>query len=190
MQMEVRIMYTQIGFTLLLVIAEILTLDPDSAHPSLAISADLRTVSHGDACPVHGGISRRFYPSFCVLGSEGFTSGRHHWLVDVKGHCGWALGVARESVDRKKPVVLDPECGIWAVELGPYQLFPATSVSKPKRHIPSLRILVSLDYEAGQLTFSKSCTSEPLFTFRASFTEKLYPFFWLWSPEASITLCP
>ncbi|XP_066469169.1 E3 ubiquitin-protein ligase TRIM7-like [Tiliqua scincoides] len=169
---------------------EILTLDPDSAHPSLAISADLRTVSRRDVCPVHCNISRRFYPSFCVLGSEGFLYGRHHWLVDVKGHCGWALGVAQESVDRKKPVVLDPEHGVWAVELGPYQLLPATSASRPETDIPTRRILVSLDYEAGRVTFSNSCNSEPLFTFRTSFTEKLYPFFWLWSPEASITLCP
>ncbi|XP_053143890.1 E3 ubiquitin-protein ligase TRIM39-like [Hemicordylus capensis] len=169
---------------------EILTLDPDSAHPSLAISADRRTVSHRGVCPMHHNLSRRFYPSFCVLGSEGFTCGRHHWLVDVKGQCGWALGVAQESVDRKKPVVLDPERGIWAVELGPYQLLPAAPASKAATDIPTRRFLVSLDYEAGQLTFSDSSNAGPLFTFRTSFTEKLYPFFWLWSLEASITLCP
>ncbi|KAH0630412.1 hypothetical protein JD844_013422 [Phrynosoma platyrhinos] len=115
--------------------------------------------------------------------------GRHHWSVDVRGRCGWALGVAQESVDRKKPVVLQPECGIWAVELGPYQLFPAAPASKEEMEIPTRKVLVSLDYEGGQLTFSDSKDPEPLFTFRTSFTEKLYPFFWLWSPEASITLC-
>ncbi|XP_062977736.1 E3 ubiquitin-protein ligase TRIM39-like [Elgaria multicarinata webbii] len=169
---------------------EILTLDPDSAHPNLAISADQRTVSRQGACPANRNTSQRFHPSFCVLGSEGFTDGCHHWLVDVKGQCGWALGVAQESVERKRPVVLQPERGIWAVELGPYQLHQAAPASNAEAGIPSRRILVSLDYEAGRLAFSDSQKSEPLFTFRASFKEKLYPFFWLWSPEASITLCP
>ncbi|XP_008103797.2 E3 ubiquitin-protein ligase TRIM39 isoform X2 [Anolis carolinensis] len=168
---------------------EILTLDPDSAHPSLVISANRRTASRRDICPTHGNTSKRFYPSFCVLGSEGFAGGRHHWLVDVKGQCGWALGVAKESVDRKKPVVLQPERGIWAVELGPCQLFPTTPASKEETETSTRRILVSLDYERGRLTFSDSQDTKPLFTFRTSFTEKLYPFFWLWSPRASITLC-
>ncbi|XP_034963120.2 E3 ubiquitin-protein ligase TRIM7 isoform X1 [Zootoca vivipara] len=169
---------------------EIITLDPDSAHPNLAISADRRTVSRRDGFPAYLNTSRRFHPSFCVLGSEGFLSGRHHWLVDVKGRCGWALGVAQESVERKRPVVLQPEHGVWAVELGPYQLLPATPAIVAEPETPTRRILVSLDYEAGRVTFSDPCSSETLFTLRASFTEKLYPFFWLWSPDSSLTLCP
>lgn len=169
-------------------ITEILTLDSDSAHPSLAISTDRKTVSRRSACPAFCNDSRRFYPSFCVLGSEGFTCGRHHWLVDVKGHCGWALGVAKESLDRKKPMILRSERGVWAVELGPYQLFPAGPV--PEMEKETRRLLVTLDYEAGRVTFSDFPNPEPLFTFRTCFTEKLFPFFWLWSPEASIRLCP
>nr|XP_056701560.1 E3 ubiquitin-protein ligase TRIM39-like [Euleptes europaea] len=169
---------------------EILTLDPDSAHPSLAISTDRKTVSRRGACPAFCNDSRRFYPSFCVLGSEGFTCGRHHWLVDVKGRCGWALGVAQESVDRKKPMVLRPECGVWAVELGPYQLLPSAPIPETERDALTRRLLVTLDYEAGWVMFSDFPHPEPLFTFRTRFTEKLYPFFWLWSPEASIMLCP
>ncbi|KAJ7317267.1 hypothetical protein JRQ81_003429 [Phrynocephalus forsythii] len=167
---------------------EILTLDPQSAHVSLMISADRKTVSCKDACWIHRNSSKRFDPSFCVLSTEGFTSGRHHWLVDVRGHCGWALGVAGESVDRKKPVVLQPQHGIWAVELGPWLLFPARPASMAKTEFPNRRICVSLDYEAGWLAFTDYNNREPLFTFRTSFREKLYPFFWLWSPEASITL--
>ncbi|XP_060095170.1 E3 ubiquitin-protein ligase TRIM39-like isoform X2 [Heteronotia binoei] len=169
---------------------EILTLDSDSAHPSLAISTDRKTVSRRCSCPAFCNDSRRFYPSFCVLGSEGFTSGRHHWLVDVKGHCGWALGVAKESMDRKKPMVLHPERGVWAVELGPYKLLPAAPVPETERDTPTRRLLVTLDYDAGRVTFSDFPNPEPLFTFRTCFTEKLFPFFWLWSPEASIKLCP
>ncbi|XP_054833711.1 E3 ubiquitin-protein ligase TRIM39-like isoform X2 [Eublepharis macularius] len=171
-------------------IQEILTLDPDSAHPSLTISADQKTVSRRDACPAYCNDSRRFYPSFCVLGSEGFTCGRRHWLVDVKGQCGWALGVAQESVDRKKPMVLSPEHGVWAVELGPYQLPHAAPIPETEGHTPTRRLQVTLDYDAGRVTFSDFPDPKPLFTFRTSFTEKLYPFFWLWSPKASIVLCP
>uniref|UniRef100_A0A8D2J3A4 Uncharacterized protein n=1 Tax=Varanus komodoensis TaxID=61221 RepID=A0A8D2J3A4_VARKO len=134
-----------------------------------------------------------FYPSFCVLGSEGFTGGRHHWLVQLKGRCGWALGVAHESVNRKRPVVLQPAHGVWAVELGPFQLHSFAAPSEAEAEVPPPKLrktLVSLDYEAGRLAFSDPQSPEPLFTFRTSFKGKLYPFFWLWSPEASITLCP
>ncbi|XP_044278409.1 E3 ubiquitin-protein ligase TRIM11-like [Varanus komodoensis] len=174
-------------------IREILTLDPNSAHPRLAISADRRTASRQDVCPAPSKISQRFYPSFCVLGSEGFTGGRHHWLVQLKGRCGWALGVAHESVNRKRPVVLQPAHGVWAVELGPFQLHSFAAPSEAEAEVPPPKLrktLVSLDYEAGRLAFSDPQSPEPLFTFRTSFKGKLYPFFWLWSPEASITLCP
>uniref|UniRef100_A0A8D2KTJ0 Zinc finger protein RFP-like n=1 Tax=Varanus komodoensis TaxID=61221 RepID=A0A8D2KTJ0_VARKO len=174
-------------------VPEILTLDPNSAHPRLAISADRRTASRQDVCPAPSKISQRFYPSFCVLGSEGFTGGRHHWLVQLKGRCGWALGVAHESVNRKRPVVLQPAHGVWAVELGPFQLHSFAAPSEAEAEVPPPKLrktLVSLDYEAGRLAFSDPQSPEPLFTFRTSFKGKLYPFFWLWSPEASITLCP
>ncbi|XP_032643738.1 E3 ubiquitin-protein ligase TRIM39-like [Chelonoidis abingdonii] len=170
---------------------EILTLDAASAHPGLVVSPDRHSVWHGNSggCPPSD--HRRFFPASCILGSEGFSSGRHRWEVEVGDKDGWAVGVARESVRRRDPMELQPQHGVWAVELGWYQLLPLSPW--PPAAAPSQRphrIQVCLDYEGGRVSFYDAENLTPLFTFTASFTETLFPFFWLWAPSARITLCP
>ncbi|CAM4668583.1 unnamed protein product [Caretta caretta] len=79
------------------------TLDPDTAHPDLTVSADRRHVRWGDTRQDLPDNPERCDTVPCVLGCEGFTSGRHYWEVEVemegRGLC--AVGVARESVGRK-----------------------------------------------------------------------------------------
>uniref|UniRef100_A0A8C5TFR7 Uncharacterized protein n=1 Tax=Malurus cyaneus samueli TaxID=2593467 RepID=A0A8C5TFR7_9PASS len=92
-----------------------LTLDPDTAHPRLALSQDGKSVWWEDtrrAVPDH---PKRFDSSRCVLGREGFGSGRHYWEVRVGTGAAWAVGVAKESVRRKGRISVKPEVGIWAV---------------------------------------------------------------------------
>ncbi|XP_026546375.1 E3 ubiquitin-protein ligase TRIM7-like [Notechis scutatus] len=68
-------------------------------------------------------VPERFDREFCVLGSEGFTTGWHWWEVSVQGDYNslvrgtawWAIGVAKESVPRKGTFQLSPQEGIWAV---------------------------------------------------------------------------
>ncbi|KAG5829991.1 hypothetical protein ANANG_G00319640, partial [Anguilla anguilla] len=80
------------------------TLDPNTAHLILSLSEDLTSVR----CSVE----RQQVPDnperfdgwrWCVLGSEGFSSGRHCWDVEVGGEL-WAVGVAKESISRNGPV--------------------------------------------------------------------------------------
>ncbi|NXP62454.1 BT1A1 protein, partial [Chloropsis cyanopogon] len=92
-----------------------LTLDPDTAHPRLALSEDGKSVRWDEtrrAVPEH---PKRFDSSRCVLGHQGFASGRHYWEVLVVPGAAWALGVAKESVRRKGRLSVKPERGIWAV---------------------------------------------------------------------------
>uniref|UniRef100_A0A8C3XIB9 RING-type E3 ubiquitin transferase n=1 Tax=Chelydra serpentina TaxID=8475 RepID=A0A8C3XIB9_CHESE len=111
---------------------EILTLDAASAHPGLVVSPDRHSVWHGNSWGCPPSDRRRFFPASCILGSEGFSSGRHRWEVEVGGEDGWAVGVARESVRRRRgPMKLQPQHGVWAVELGRYQLLPL-SLWSPK----------------------------------------------------------
>uniref|UniRef100_A0A674K0U0 Tripartite motif containing 39 n=1 Tax=Terrapene triunguis TaxID=2587831 RepID=A0A674K0U0_9SAUR len=108
----------------------------------------------------------RFDTVLCVLGCEGFTSGRHCWEVEVAGGGGWAVGVARESVGRKGGISRRPEWGIWAVEQwgGQFRALTSTATPLPLSRFPS-RIRVCLDCDRGQVTFIDAGDEAPIFTF-------------------------
>ncbi|NXC71639.1 TRI38 ligase, partial [Anhinga anhinga] len=91
------------------------TLHPDTAQSRLILSEDQRSVVQGATQQSRLDSPERFDPWPCVLGCEGFDSGRPCWEVEVGyGSC-WAMGVALESVKRKGPIDMSPVGGIWAV---------------------------------------------------------------------------
>ncbi|XP_059949733.1 E3 ubiquitin-protein ligase TRIM41 isoform X5 [Mesoplodon densirostris] len=81
-----------------------LTLDPDTAHPALMLSPDRRGVRLAERRQEVADHSKRFSADCCVLGAQGFRSGRHYWEVEVGGRRGWAVGAARESTHHKEKV--------------------------------------------------------------------------------------
>ena len=93
------------------------TLDPDTAHPDLILSADRRQVRLGETNPNIRDKPGRFDYVVCVLGEEGFSSGRFYYEVEVKEKNRWILGVAKESINRKGPLTRSPARGHWAVGL-------------------------------------------------------------------------
>uniref|UniRef100_A0A8C5U2I4 Uncharacterized protein n=1 Tax=Malurus cyaneus samueli TaxID=2593467 RepID=A0A8C5U2I4_9PASS len=166
------------------------TLDPETASFHLTLSRDHKTVWLGDGRQNLPDTSKRFTGSPSVLGSQGFTSGRHYWELEVGKGESWAVGVALESVLRKDS--LSVALGkIWALRLdwdGQYtalHLPPAPLALGEKLQ----RIRVHLDYEAGQVTFYNAENMTQILQFKASFTEKVFPYFWLWSRETHIQLC-
>uniref|UniRef100_A0A8C8VHT5 Uncharacterized protein n=1 Tax=Pelusios castaneus TaxID=367368 RepID=A0A8C8VHT5_9SAUR len=172
-----------------------ITLDLETANPYLMLSEDKRSVRLRSAPQDVLDSPKRFDFSFSVLGAEGFTSGRHYWEVDVGDGDSWALGAARESVRRKEKIDFAPEEGIWAVGLNwkgknwdQYQAFtsPETPLSLCER---PRKIGVYLDYEGGWVAFYNADNMAPIFTFTAAFSEKIFPFFWLFYVGSSLTLC-
>jgi len=88
------------------------TLDPDTANPRLILSDDGKQVNHGDIWQYVPENPKRFDKSVCVLAKQGFSSGRFYYEVQVKGKTEWDLGVARESINRKKLITVDYEEGL------------------------------------------------------------------------------
>ncbi|NXJ72987.1 A33 protein, partial [Rostratula benghalensis] len=146
------------------------TLDPDMAHPDLVLSEDLRSVKLGTAEQNLPDTPERFSSWRCVLGQEGFWEGRHCWEVEMEGEVGgdpwWAVGVAKESVDRKRRVSPCPEEGIWAVWHSFGQFFALTSPPTPLSLSPlPRRIWVCLDCTEGTVTFLNADNGVEIFAF-------------------------
>ncbi|XP_072892630.1 nuclear factor 7, brain-like [Hemitrygon akajei] len=155
------------------------TLDVETAHPKLEVSEDRKSVRWTETLRDLPDTGKRFTGWVSVLGSEGFTSGRHYWEVEVTGNRCWRLGVAAESVDRKRGVRLSPETGFWIIGRFNEQMRVLTS---PESRLPAgpipRRVGVYLSYESGTVSFYNAETKSHLHTFTGNkFTEKLYPFF-------------
>ncbi|XP_078496918.1 E3 ubiquitin-protein ligase TRIM39-like [Lissotriton helveticus] len=159
------------------------TLDPDTANPLLLLSEGRKRVREtGTAQSLHD-TTKRFTYSPCVLGSEGYISGRHYWEVQLlQEEEGWDMGVVAESVNRKEYFTWSPQGGVWALEWweGHYRALTSPLTPLSPREKP-LKLGVYLDYEGGRLSLYNADSMELLYAFpQAPFTERLFPFFCLW----------
>ncbi|XP_051852021.1 E3 ubiquitin-protein ligase TRIM7 isoform X4 [Antechinus flavipes] len=169
-----------------------LTLDPDTANPRLILSLDLKSVRLGPRPQDLPPNPRRFDTNTRVLASRGFTSGRHHWEVEVGSADGWAFGVARESVRRKGLTPFTPEEGVWALQLNGGQYWAVTS---PERTSLSpggrlARVRVALDLEAGAVSFYAAEDMRHIYTFRVTFRERVFPLFSVCSTGTYLRIWP
>ncbi|XP_048039338.1 E3 ubiquitin-protein ligase TRIM11 isoform X2 [Megalobrama amblycephala] len=85
------------------------TLDLDTANPYLILSDDGKEVSHGDIKQDLPDNPERMDYIACVLGKEGFSSGRFYFEVQVKENTDWTLGVASDDHSESSEWILD--CG-------------------------------------------------------------------------------
>ncbi|XP_067865819.1 nuclear factor 7, brain-like [Heterodontus francisci] len=164
-----------------------LTLDPSSAHPKLLVSEDLTHVRLTDTNQQQLRVAERFNPCVNILAAQGFTAGRHYWEVEVGSKTAWDLGVAKESVQRKGRITLSPVDGFWTVWLRngdeykalDWPAVPLAPSVKPRK------VGVYLDFEGGQVSFYNADGMTHLYTFKDTFTERVFPYF---SPY--LTSCP
>ncbi|XP_039374176.1 butyrophilin subfamily 1 member A1-like [Mauremys reevesii] len=171
--------------------ADDITLDADTAHPNLCIfgnKKNLKLEAQPEKVPSNPG---RFDSTVCVLGFEGFSSGKHYWEVDIGSSTDWDLGVARKSIQRKGKLSLSAKEGFWALSQSGRDYWaktdPWTRVlvqKKPKK------IGVYLSYQEGQVTFFNVADMSVLFTFNdCSFSDEVYPFFKNSHKETTMRIC-
>ncbi|XP_072312834.1 E3 ubiquitin-protein ligase TRIM21-like [Eucyclogobius newberryi] len=156
------------------------TLDPDTAHPRLVLSEDLKQVHHTDVWKILPNSPLRFDRCVCVLGKQSFSSGRFYFEVQVKGKTEWDLGVAQESINRKGVIPLSPKTGFWCIILrnkDKYKACTSPSVPLPLQRAPQ-KVGVFVDYGEGLVSFYDADSADLLFYFSGCcFREKLFPYF-------------
>ncbi|XP_010224229.1 PREDICTED: E3 ubiquitin-protein ligase TRIM39-like [Tinamus guttatus] len=154
------------------------TLDPQTAHPNLVLSENLKSVYFIDIPQELPHSSRRFTTYPCVLGSSSYSSGRHYWEVEVGNKTHWALGVCYESASSN---VQDPkqELGYWRVRLWNEQYVAMTTPFTPLLlNVKPKRVGIFLDYEAGKVSFYNMTNRSHIYTFDVIFAEAVCPLFY------------
>uniref|UniRef100_W5K8E4 Uncharacterized protein n=1 Tax=Astyanax mexicanus TaxID=7994 RepID=W5K8E4_ASTMX len=156
------------------------TLDPDTAHPNLILSKDGKQVRCEYKKQNLPDNPERFSVCACVLGKEGFSSGRFYYEVQVSGKNKWDLGVAHEFIKRKIHIKLNPQNGFWTVWLrngNEYEACAGPGVPLSLRE-KLQKVGVFVDYEEGLVSFYDVEDRSHIYSFTGqSFTEKVYPYF-------------
>ncbi|KAM9363164.1 uncharacterized protein ABDE67_013746 [Symphorus nematophorus] len=155
------------------------TLDPDTAHPKLMLSDDGKEVNYADVWKDLPCSPKRFSLKLCVIGKQSFSRGRFYYEVQVKGKTGWTLGVARESIDRKKNMTMCPEDGYWTIWLRNGKEYKALDDPSVRLSLksPPQKVGVFVDYEEGLVSFFDVDAAALIYSFTGcSFNEKLFPY--------------
>uniref|UniRef100_A0A8C8JXN4 B30.2/SPRY domain-containing protein n=1 Tax=Oncorhynchus tshawytscha TaxID=74940 RepID=A0A8C8JXN4_ONCTS len=150
-------------------------LNPNTANRWLSVSDNLTSVRFNNIGQQITDNPERFAQYAKVLGSEGFSSGKHIWEVEVGDHPEWNLGVAKETIDRKGEILASPAYGIWAIlnRNGVYQ----SGKGEPLAFEKLKRIRVQLDFTSGEVSFYDPKDMTHIYTHKDTFAERLYPYF-------------
>uniref|UniRef100_A0A3P8TGA4 Uncharacterized protein n=1 Tax=Amphiprion percula TaxID=161767 RepID=A0A3P8TGA4_AMPPE len=150
-------------------------LDPNTANPRLYVSDDLTSVRYGGTKQQLPDNPERYTYQVTVLGSEGFSSGKHSWEVEVGDHPNWIIGLVKQSADKNEKSA-SPKSGFLCLvrRSGKYTDGDGQTV-RVKKSLQ--RIRVQLDYDSGEVSFYDPEDTTPICTYRDTFTEKLFPYF-------------
>ncbi|XP_038607951.1 E3 ubiquitin-protein ligase TRIM11-like [Tachyglossus aculeatus] len=147
------------------------TLDEDTAHPSLVLSEERHRVNYAPQQRDLPDNPQRFDTCPFVLGVQRFTKGKHFWEMNVEFTHGCVLGVCLETSQRKGQMQLNAEDGFWILQ-------------RPKNHQPVLpkhsqrRVGIYLDYEGRKVSFYDVVCNAHLYTYKdCAFSGPLRPIF-------------
>ncbi|XP_030590425.1 E3 ubiquitin/ISG15 ligase TRIM25 [Archocentrus centrarchus] len=166
-----------------------------TAHPSLLLSNDLRTVKYSSSKQSYSEHPERFTSIPQILCNHGFSSGEHVWVVEVGANSMWSMGVCYKTIPRRGDHSrLGHNPVSWRLQWKNGKMTAcqySSNVVLKEVTTPPVKIEIALDYEGGTLTFhSTRGRREHLHTFKAVFRETVYPAFGINSntPDSWITL--
>ncbi|KAM5145522.1 tripartite motif-containing protein 14-like [Mantella aurantiaca] len=159
-------------------------LNVDTASNKIFISDDRKTVSKSQINQKRPKTPERFEGYTQVLSSQGFSSGRHYWDVDVGGSGDWKVGVCYPSIDRRGlHSLIGMSKKSWCLDRNgdQYRVIHDRKCILLPTNISSNRVRIYLDYEAGRISFYDLCDPiRHLHTFTTTFTEPLHAGLDIW----------
>ncbi|XP_070699921.1 finTRIM family, member 83 isoform X2 [Pempheris klunzingeri] len=168
-----------------------LTLDPNTAYRQLYLSRGNRKAALKRDPQSYSDHPARFDSLPQVLCAEALSGGAYYWEVDWSGE-GAAIGVTYKGIKRTG---YGDTCRIgynrksWSVFCSDSSYSARHSKDQIEVNAPySSRIGVFLDHAGGTLSFyTVGDTMSLIHRFKASFSEAVYPGFWVWY-ESAVTL--
>uniref|UniRef100_A0A9J8DM25 Uncharacterized protein n=1 Tax=Cyprinus carpio carpio TaxID=630221 RepID=A0A9J8DM25_CYPCA len=169
-----------------------LTLDPNTAYTKLGLSEENRKVTHVGEKKSYPDHPDRFDVCSQVLCRES-VCGRCYWEIEWSG--GVCIAVSYKNISRKgssNESVFGSNDQSWSLFCSPdsYSFVHNNKHTDLPVKPTSSRIGVYVDHSAGTLSFySVSDTMSLIHTVQTTFTQPLYPGFWVYYSGSSAKLC-
>ncbi|KAG8549667.1 hypothetical protein GDO81_020221 [Engystomops pustulosus] len=167
-------------------------LDPDTAHPDLKVSDDLKCLSRAEERQDVPDNEKRFDTRLYVHGKDVLSNNGAYWKVNVKDANHWTIGVAKQNINRKGNLNLSTREGYWVLELndGRYQVY--TDQPKMKKNVKGVcNIGIYVHSKKLQIDFYDADKSQLIHSFNKNLEKNisLYPFFSVWTQGEKIHVC-
>ncbi|XP_050957456.1 tripartite motif-containing protein 16-like [Labeo rohita] len=171
-----------------------LTLDLNTVNNYLRLSENNRVIVYTGRDQPYPEHPDRFENRSQVLCRES-VCGRCYWEIEWSGHCGVCISVSYKSISRKGRGY---ECVFGFNDQSWSLCCSSSSYSLRHNNIETdlpvkpiiRRIGVFVDHSAGTLSFySVSDTMSLIHTVQTTFTQPLYPGFWVYDIGSSVKLC-
>ncbi|KAM4588485.1 E3 ubiquitin-protein ligase TRIM21 [Odontesthes bonariensis] len=171
------------------------TFDPETAHPNLLLSEDLKTVTYSAVKQPHPTSSQRFTNFFQVLSTQSFSEGEHSWEAELEGSP-WIIGVcysgrlARSGLPSALESSRSSWCLMWFNNL--LTAFEQGHSVPLKRTTVSRRLEIKLSFKTHRLSFYNISPTSPkthIYTFKANLSEPVHLAYRMMSghPKARVT---
>lgn len=172
------------------------TFDPETLHPNLLLSEDLKTVTFSTSKQPYPPSPQRFTSFFQVLSSQSFSEGEHCWEVDFEGSP-WIIGVCYSAkLDRSGMAsALESSRSSWCLMWHNNMLtaFEQSHSVPLKRTTVSRRLEIKLSFKTQRLSFynvSQVSGKSHVYTFKTDLSEPVHLAYRMMTghPKARVTV--
>ncbi|XP_076130111.1 finTRIM family, member 83 isoform X1 [Alosa pseudoharengus] len=168
-----------------------LTLDSSTAYRQLYLSRGNRKATLKRDPQAYSDSASRFDCLPQVLCKEALSGGAYYWEVDWSGE-GASIGVTFKGIKRTgygDSARIGYNRKSWSLFCSDSSYSARHGKEQNEVNAPyCARIGVFLDHSGGTLSFYNTESMALIYQFKATFSEPVYPGFWVWY-ESAITLC-